>query len=164
MKFDSLITLYRRKKLRHKNENWLENVPLHARTPCTKSCFHFLGTIKKCSRQPSDPNKQITECLISPANTEMRDKLDVCAAVFTARTFMSLPGTDLSPCQELRAQKEAGQCHQMGERRVQRGKPHLRSSHPILQGGMQWFPCENRNNHAKVGWNHSPILGSDILC
>jgi len=127
---------------------------LHVHTPCPKSCLHFSGTIKRCSRQHGDPNKQTTRHLISPANLETRDKLDVCAAVFTPRTFMCLPGTDLSPCQELRAQQVAGQCHQIGERRVQRGKPGLRSSHPLLQRGKQQFSRENRNSHARVGWNH----------
>lgn len=94
------------------------------------------------------------QSILSPANLETRDKLDVCAAVFTARTFVCLPDTDLSPCQELRAQQVTGQCHQMEERRALRGKSGLRSSHQILQGGKQQFSCENRSSHDRVGWNH----------
>lgn len=75
-------------------------------------------------------SKQTIKHLISPANLELRDTLDIRAAVFTARTFVCVPGTDLSPCQELRAQQVTGQCHLMGETPAQRGEVRSESIVP----------------------------------
>lgn len=86
-------------------------------------------------RDVHSTSKQTTKHLISPANLELRDTRDICTAVFTARTFVCLPGTDLSPCQELRAQQVTGQCHPMGEGPVLR---EVRSQSIISSPAGRW--------------------------